>query len=254
MNFDDLINIVAKLRSPEGCPWDKEQTRETLKPYLFEEFYELIDAMEDNDSEGTREELGDLLFQVVLQSQLSKEDSQFDINDVVNGIAQKMVRRHPHVFGGKDLNTSSEVSEWWAEHKRKEGKTDPSAIGGVPHSLPALIRASQLQRKATSVGFDWEKIEDVIEKLDEELAEFKNALIKKNNDDIEDEIGDILFVLVRIANFVNVNPEDALRRTIRKFIQRFNYIENEASQQGKRLPEMTLEEMDVLWKKAKEEL
>ena len=254
MNFDDLINIVSKLRSPEGCPWDKEQTRETLKPYLLEEFYELIDAMEDNDPEGIREELGDLLFQIVLQSQLSKDDAQFDINDVVDGIAQKMVRRHPHVFGNKDLKTSSDVSEWWAEHKRREGKIDSSAIGGVPNALPALIRASQLQRKATGVGFDWKKIEDVMEKLDEEIAEFKNALIEKKNNNIEDEIGDILFVLVRIANFVNVNPEDALRSTISKFIQRFKYMENGALQQGKQLPEMTLEEMDVLWKKAKEEL
>lgn len=254
MNFDDLVNIVAKLRSPDGCPWDREQTRETLMRYLYEEFHELIDAIEDNDPEGMREELGDLLFQIVLQSQLSKEDKQFSIDDVVDGIAQKMVRRHPHVFGEKDFQTSSDVVKWWKEHKHREGKTHTSAIDGVPRSLPALLRASQLQSRATGVGFDWEKIEDMISKLEEEISEFKTALIEKKQSDIEDEIGDILFVLVRIANFVHVNPEDALKKTIKKFVQRFKYMEEGALKEGKRLSDMTLEEMDVLWNRAKERL
>lgn len=251
MNFDELVNIVAKLRGPDGCPWDRKQTRESLRPFLVEEFYELIDALEDNDTEGMKEELGDLLFQIVLQSQLSQEKDQFDINDVVEGIARKMVRRHPHVFGSKEMETAEEVTEWWEEHKRGEGKTHESAIGGVPRSLPALLRAQKIQFEATKVGFDWDKIDDVFLKLEEEIGEFKDALKRKNHDDMEDELGDMFFVLVRIANFVNVNPEQALRTTINKFIRRFTKIEREALLQGKRLSDMSLAEMDVLWDEAK---
>ena len=254
MKFQDLVDIVAKLRGPEGCPWDKEQTRETLKPFLVEEFYELIDALDQRDAEGMKEELGDLLFQIVLQSQLSKEEGRFDIHDVVSGIAHKMVKRHPHVFGDKKLESSEDVMGWWEEHKKREGKIRESAIGGVPVSLPALLRAQKLQMKATKVGFDWEKIEDVFAKLDEEIKELKAALGNKNRREIEDEVGDILFVMVRIANFVEVNPEDALLKSISKFIHRFEHIEEEALRQGKKLAEMTLAEMDVLWNRAKKEL
>ncbi len=254
MSFEDLVNIVAKLRGPDGCPWDKEQTRESLRPFLIEEFYELIDALEENNPEGIKEELGDLLFQIILQSQLSKEDDQFDIYGVICGIIQKMVSRHPHVFGDKDLKTSEDVRVWWEEHKkRNEGKSYDSAIGGVPTSFPALLRASEIQKKATKVGFDWNKIEDVFVKLDEEIKELKEALDKKNHKEIEDEVGDILFVLVRIANFINVNPEDSLRKTINKFTRRFMHIEKEASLQGRRLNDMTLAEMDILWNEAKKE-
>jgi len=253
MNFEELVNIVARLRSPEGCPWDREQTRESLKQYLVEEFYELIDTLEENDDKGMKEELGDLLFQIVLQSQISKEENKFDIHDVVDGIVRKMMRRHPHVFGDKDLKTSGDVEVWWEEHKVSEGKGHASAIGGVPRSLPALLRAQKIQFKATKVGFDWEKIDDVFEKLEEEIKELKNALSRKKHEEIEDELGDLFFVLVRIANFVNVNPEDALRKTIRKFIKRFRYIETEASKKGKNLSDMTLAEMDVLWEEAKQE-
>jgi tetrapyrrole methylase family protein/MazG family protein len=252
MKFEELVDIVARLRGPDGCPWDREQTRESLKPFLIEEFYELIDALDENDQDGMREELGDLLFQIVLQSQLSKEDGQFDMNDVIKGISRKMVLRHPHVFGSKDLKTSEDVREWWEEHKKKEGKNHVSAIGGVPASLPALLRAHRLQLKATKVGFDWEKIDDVFEKLDEEMREFRDALDKTNHEEIEEELGDLFFVLVRIANFVNVNPEDALRKTIKKFIYRFGLIEEEAFRQGRSLSDMTLAEMDVLWNRAKE--
>jgi tetrapyrrole methylase family protein/MazG family protein len=254
VKFQDLVDTVAKLRGPEGCPWDKEQTRETLKPFLVEEFYELIDALDQRDAEGMKEELGDLLFQIVLQSQLSKEEGWFDIHDVVSGIAHKMVKRHPHVFGGKELKTSEDVMGWWEEHKKREGKIRESAIGGVPVSLPALLRAQKIQMKATKVGFDWKKIEDVFAKLDEEIKELKAALGNKNLREIEHEIGDILFVMVRIANFVEVNPEDALLKSISKFIHRFKHIEEEALRQGKKLTEMTLAEMDVLWNRAKKEL
>jgi tetrapyrrole methylase family protein/MazG family protein len=251
MNFEDLVAIVAKLRGPDGCPWDREQSRESLRHYLVEEFYELIDALEDNDHKGMREELGDLLFQIILQSQLSKEEGRFDIHAVIDGIAGKMVRRHPHVFGNKELKTSEEVEEWWKDHKKKEGKDHDSAIDGVPRSLPALLIAQQIQLKATKVGFDWDKIDDVFSKLEEEVSELKEAVSGNNYAEIVDEFGDMLFVLVRIANFVNVNPEDALRRTIKKFIGRFSHMETDASLCGKKLSDMTLAEMNVLWEKAK---
>lgn len=253
MEFQELVDIVTKLRGPDGCPWDKEQTRETLKPFLVEEFYELIDALNERDTEGVKEELGDLLFQIVLQSQLAKEEGLFDIHDVVDGITQKMVKRHPHVFGDKELKTSEDVRGWWEEHKKREGKSHESAIGGVPVSLPALLRAQKLQMKATKVGFDWEKIDDVLAKLDEEIKELKEALGKKNQGGIAEELGDIFFVMVRIANFVEVNPEDALIKSINKFIYRFRHIEEEAARQGRKLTEMTLAEMDVLWNRAKKE-
>ncbi len=251
MNFDDLVDIVSKLRSPEGCPWDREQTKDSLRPFLVEEFYEVIDALDDNDIEGTKEELGDLLFQIVIQSQLSKEDGEFSIDDVVDGIARKMVGRHPHVFGDKELKTSDDVEVWWEERKKKEGKGHKSILGGVPRSLPALLKAAELQKRATRVGFDWERIEDVVEKLEEEVHEFKEAIARKKSDEIEGELGDIFFVLVRIANFVDVNAETALGKTNKKFIQRFSHIEKEASRQGKKLSEMTLAEMELLWNEAK---
>ncbi|MEW6600067.1 MAG: nucleoside triphosphate pyrophosphohydrolase [Nitrospirota bacterium] len=251
MNFNDLVDIVAKLRGPDGCPWDREQTRDSLRKYLVEEFYELIDALEDNDYDGMREEMGDLLFQIVLQSQLSKEEGRFDIDDVVADIAGKMVHRHPHVFGGRNFNTSDDVVEWWEESKKIEGKNHDSAIGGVPRSLPALLRARKIQMKATKVGFDWEKIEDVFEKLHEEIGELKEAIRERKRKDIEDELGDMFFVLVRIANFVDVDPEDALRGTIKKFDKRFRHIEAAAARQGRKISDMTLAEMEVYWQEAK---
>jgi tetrapyrrole methylase family protein/MazG family protein len=254
MSFDELINIVAKLRSPDGCPWDREQTRESLKPFLAEEFYELIDALDEDSPEAVKEELGDLLFQIVIQSQLSTEEGRFNIHDVVQGISEKLVRRHPHVFGGSQLKTPEEVVERWQEYKKNEGKIYSSAIDGVPKSMPALLRASEIQKKATKVGFDWDRIEDVFAKLDEEIKELKEALERKEYKEIEEELGDIFFVLVRIANFLNVNSEDSLVRTINKFSQRFAHIEQEALQQGKKLNDMTLKEMDVLWNEAKRKL
>ncbi len=252
MHFKELVRIVEKLRGPEGCPWDREQTGDSLKPFLIEELYELLEALDENDPEGIKEELGDLLFQIVLHCQLSKEQGIFDINDVIENIARKMVRRHPHVFGNnKELKKSGDVLTWWEEHKRKEGKKQESVIDGVPKALPALLRSHKLQIKASRVGFDWEDIEDVFKKLDEEIKEFKSALDRKNHNEIENELGDIFFVLVRISNFVGVNPEDALRKTISKFIHRFRYMETKASEQGKRLSDMTLEEMDILWNEAK---
>jgi len=251
MHIKKLIEIAEKLRGPEGCPWDREQTTESLKPFLIEEMYELIDAMNENDSQGIKEELGDLLFQIVLHCQLSKEQGLFDIDDVAEGISHKMVERHPHVFGDKELKTSEDVRRWWNEHKKKEGKGTKSVLERVPKSLPALSIAKMLQEKASGVGFDWDNIDDVFKKLDEEVEEFKGAFDGKNNSEIESELGDMLFVLVRIANFVNVDPEIALRKTIKKFISRFNHMEAAASKQGQNLPDMTLEKMETLWNAAK---
>lgn len=251
MHFEELIRIVERLRGPDGCPWDREQTRGTLIPFLIEEMYELIDAFQKDDSEEIKEELGDLIFQIVLHCQLSKEEGMFDVNDVIKGIVDKMIRRHPHVFGDKGFKTSDEVLEWWRENKEREGKGAESILGRIPQSLPALLKAQRLQERASRVGFDWDNIEDVLKKLEEEIGEFKKALNKKDSEGIEDELGDILFVLVRISNFVNVNPEYTLQKTINKFINRFSHIEREASRQGRSLTEMTLEEMDSIWNMAK---
>jgi len=251
MQFERLVEIVAKLRGPDGCPWDKKQTRSSLKEYLIEELYELVDAIEKEDFDSIREELGDLLFQIVIQSQIAKEEGRFDINDVIEGITNKMIERHPHVFGDKNFASPEEVIDWWNAHKRKK-RNSSSIMDGVPESLPALSRASRLQKRATRVGFDWERIDDVFEKLKEEIEELRDAIGKKKEKEIEEELGDILFVIVRIANSIDVEPEIALRKTIKKFLERFRYIEQKAEVFNKRLEDMTLEEMDKFWNEAKE--
>jgi tetrapyrrole methylase family protein/MazG family protein len=252
MDFQELLKIMEALRSEKGCPWDKEQTRESLKPFILEEAYELIEAIDENDPEKIKEELGDLLFQIVFQCQIAKEKNQFRISDVIEKIMKKMIARHPHVFGKADYKTTDEVLVHWEEQKKLEGKLRESILEGVPVALPSLLRAHRLQDRVARVGFDWEKIEDVLKKLDEELKEFKEALETKKQDEIEDELGDIFFMLVNISRFININPEDALRKTISKFIHRFRYIEMSAAERGKGLSEMTLNEMDRLWDEAKE--
>jgi tetrapyrrole methylase family protein/MazG family protein len=251
MDFQGLLNIMEALRSEKGCPWDKEQTRESLKPFIVEEAYELIEAIDESDPEKIKEELGDLLFQIVFQCQITKENNEFKISDVIEKISKKMIARHPHVFGGADYKTTDEVIKHWEEQKKLEGKLRESILEGVPKTLPSLLRAHRLQKRAAGVGFDWEKIGDVLRKLDEELKEFKGALETKRQDEIEDELGDIFFMLVNVSRFIGVNPEDALRKTISKFIRRFRYIEMNAAEQGKRLSDMTLPEMDRLWDEAK---
>jgi tetrapyrrole methylase family protein/MazG family protein len=251
MDFQGLLNIMEALRSEKGCPWDKEQTRESLKPFIVEEAYELIEAIDESDPEEIKEELGDLLFQIVFQCQIAKENNEFKISDVIEKISKKMIARHPHVFGGADYKTTDEVIKHWEEQKKLEGKLRESILEGVPKTLPSLLRAHRLQNRAAGVGFDWEKIGDVLRKLDEELKEFKGALETKRQDEIENELGDIFFMLVNVSRFIGVNPEDALRKTISKFIHRFRYIEMNAAEQGKRLSDMTLPEMDRLWDEAK---
>jgi tetrapyrrole methylase family protein/MazG family protein len=252
MDFQELLDIMEKLRTEKGCPWDKEQTRGSLKPFIIEEAYELIDAIDEGNSGKIKEELGDLLFQIVFQCQIAKEEKEFDISGVIEKIGNKMIARHPHVFGKADYKTKDEVLVYWQEQKRREGKFGASILDGVPETLPSLLRAHRLQDRAAKVGFDWIEIDDVLRKLDEEMGEFKKALDGKKQEEIEDELGDILFMLVNISRFIGVNPEDALRKTIAKFILRFRFIEIKSADQGRKLSDMTLEEMDKLWEEAKE--
>jgi tetrapyrrole methylase family protein/MazG family protein len=251
MRFDELLDIMSALRGEKGCPWDKEQTRESLKPFIVEEAYEVLEAIDEKDPEAIKEELGDLLFQIVFQCQVAKERGEFEMSDVITGIGEKMIARHPHVFGDADYKTPAEVLVHWEAQKKKEGKQRESLLDGVPKTMPSLLRAHRLQDRASRVGFDWEKVENVLKKLEEELQEFRDALSSKRQGEIEDELGDIFFVLVNISRFVGINPEDALRKTISKFISRFRYIEMTAAEEGKKLSDMTLAEMDALWDEAK---
>lgn len=251
MDFQELLHIIEKLRGPEGCPWDKVQSRESLKQYIIEEAYELIEAIEENNLDQIREELGDLLFQIVFQCQIAKENNEFTISDVIREIVSKMVGRHPHVFGNSECRTPEEIIKQWEVLKKHEGKLRDSILEGVPRAMSSLLRAHRLQKRAAQVGFDWEKAEDVLGKVDEEMHELKEALRSKRKEDIEDELGDIFFMLVNLARFVGVNPEDAHRKTISKFIRRFRHIETRAAEQGRQLSEMTLEEMDTLWDESK---
>lgn len=242
---------MSALRSEKGCPWDREQTRESLKPFIVEESYEVLEAIDEKDPEAIKEELGDLLFQVVFQCQVAKELGEFEMSDVIEKIGSKMIARHPHVFGEADYKTSEEVLVHWEAQKKREGKQRDSILDGVPKTMPSLLRAHRLQDRASRVGFDWERVEDVLQKLEEELLEFREALKTKKQERIEDELGDIFFVLVNISRFVSINPEDALRKTISKFISRFRHIEMSAAGQGRTLSDMTLAEMDALWDEAK---
>ena len=252
MNLEELVRIMAALRGEKGCPWDREQTAESLKPFIVEEAYEILDAIDERNPDLIKEELGDLLFQIVFQCRIAEEKGEFGIGDVIEGIGKKMTSRHPHVFGGSDIRTSEEVLVKWDEHKKREGKQRESILEGIPKTLPALLRARKLQDRAAKVGFDWEKIDDVLSKLDEEVAEFKQAVRSRKETAIEDELGDILFMIVNISRFIGVNPEEALRKTISKFISRFRYIEMAAAERGEKLADMSLAEMDALWDKAKE--
>lgn len=251
-NLKKLVDIMSALRRDKGCPWDKEQTRDSLKPFLLEETYEVLEALDEGNPEKIKEELGDLLFQIVFHCQLAREKKEFDISDVIDEISRKMLNRHPHVFGKTKFKSKEHFRKYWEEEKKREGKKRESILEGVPKALPSLLRAHKLQKKAARVGFDWEKTADVFKKLDEELKEFRKALKKKKQSEIEDELGDIFFMLVNISRFVGVNPEDALRKTISKFISRFRYIEMKAADKRKNLSDMTLKQMDKLWDEAKD--
>ena len=252
--FKKLTEIVDTLMGENGCPWDKVQTRESLKPYLVEEAYETLEALDNNNPEEIKEELGDLLYQVLFHAKISENQNEFNITDVVESISHKMVHRHPHVFKKENLETPEEVVTQWEEIKSKEkGKANrESVLDGIPPHLPGLLRAQKLQKKAAKQGFDWDKIDDVFDKLDEEVAEFKEAVLSGKETDMTSELGDIIFVLVNIAKFKKIDAEEALRATNNKFIKRFQYIEAEVTKRGKTLKETSLEELEKYWQKAKD--
>jgi XTP/dITP diphosphohydrolase len=245
--FERLLNIMDDLRAK--CPWDKEQTMETLRHLTIEEVYELGDSILDGDLEEVKKELGDILLHIVFYAKIGSESNSFDITDVINQVCDKLIHRHPHIYGDVTVNSSEDVSKNWEQLKLKEGKK--SVLEGVPVSLPSLIKAMRIQDKARSAGFDWEKKEQVLEKVEEELKELRVELLEGKQEKIENEFGDLIFSLVNFSRFINVNPEEALERTNRKFISRFVYLENAARDQGKKLTDMSLAEMDVYWNEAK---
>jgi len=244
-----LVETMRRLLSPDGCPWDREQTHKSLKRYLIEEAYEVLEAIDEGDMHKLKEELGDLLLQVVFHAALAEQNGQFDLNDVADTVNRKMINRHPHVFGCMDINSSEEVMQNWEGFKRKEGKR--SILEGIPHTLPALLRAYKLQEKAQRVGFDWPDISGAVEKLEEEIKEYLRAASSRNPEQIEDEMGDILFAVVNIARMSGVEPEQALQRCNAKFVRRFQYIEERLQAEGELLEEAGLEKMDDLWDEAK---
>ncbi|EJO5347471.1 nucleoside triphosphate pyrophosphohydrolase [Clostridium botulinum] len=252
-DFMDLLDIMDKLRGEDGCPWDKEQTHVSLKKYLIEESYEVIEAIDNKDIDMLVEELGDVLLQVVFHSQIGKEDGFFEIKDVIESICNKMINRHPHVFNDLKITSSNEVLKNWDEIKNKEqgNETYTDSIRHIAKTLPALMRADKVQKKAAKVGFDWDKIEYAMEKVIEEYKEIEDVYKSKNKVKILEEIGDLLFSVVNVARFLDIDPENALNYSIDKFINRFQYIENKGISMGKKLENMSLEEMDKLWKEAK---
>ncbi|AEV32188.1 MazG family protein [Owenweeksia hongkongensis DSM 17368] len=245
--FGRLLDIMDDLRAK--CPWDMKQTLETLRPLTIEETYELGDAILDNDLEEVRKELGDIMLHMVFYAKIGSEKNAFDIADVLNGICEKLISRHPHIYGDVNVADEEEVKTNWEKLKLKEGKK--SVLEGVPRSLPAMIKATRIQEKARGIGFDWEETNQVWEKVDEELNELKAEIAAGNQEKTEEEFGDFLFSIINLSRFLKVDPESALERTNKKFIKRFQYLEAQASKSGKSLGDMTLAEMDVFWNEAK---
>lgn len=245
--FDRLLTIMDELR--EQCPWDKKQTFESLRHLTIEETYELGDAILDKDLNEIKKELGDVLLHIVFYARIGSENNNFDIADVANGICDKLIHRHPHIYGDTVVKNEEEVKQNWEKLKLKEGRK--SVLEGVPKSLPALAKASRIQEKVKAVGFDWEESEQVWKKVEEEIAEFHAEVEAKDKDKMQGEFGDVLFSLINYARFLDINPEEALERTNKKFIKRFQYLESKASELGKPLMDMSLAEMDVFWNEAK---
>ena len=248
--FEELVKIVSKLRSPDGCPWDREQTNHTLIPYFIEEVYEVIESVDDRDWDLVKEELGDILLHIVFQASIAEDEKNFQIIDSLDNINKKLINRHPHVFGDAKAEAAFHAKQNWEAEKHKE-KGRESRLDGVPNSLPSLIRAQRLQQKASYAGFDWEKIEQVWGKVNEEIIELKEAEISGNNQHIEEEMGDLLFAIVNLSRHLNISSEDALRKTNQKFIRRFKKVEEGIKAKGKKLNEASLEEMDSIWNEAK---
>ena len=251
--FARLTAIVETLMGENGCPWDKAQTRESLKPYLVEETYETLEALDEGDPEKIKDELGDLLYQIMFHAKIAELKNEFDVGAVVENISDKMERRHPHIFAGGKLDTPDEVVDQWEiiKEKEKSHRDNSSILASVPNHLPGLARSQKLQKKAAKHGFDWDKISDVFAKLDEEIAEFKEAVLVGKDGDIASELGDILFVLVNIARHKKIDAEEALRGTNAKFIKRFHYIEERAKNMGRKISEIPLAELEKYWQEAK---
>lgn len=267
--FHELVEVVAQLRSPEGCPWDIKQTHESLKPFLLEEAYEVLDALDTQDPQHLREELGDLLLQILLHAHIESEKQAFTIDDVITDLTHKLIRRHPHVFTAKSeeaqaLDAEQVITQWEAIKRAERSTATDSILAGIPVSLPSLLRAHQIQKRAARVGFDWETPEQVLEKLDEELDELQTAASSLPNSEpavrdtetnaaVEHELGDVLFTIVNLARFLRINPEEALRKANNRFTARFRHMERHGAQANKDLGEMTAQEWEMLWEAAKEQ-
>jgi len=252
--IEELVGIMASLRSENGCPWDKEQTRESIKPYLIEEVYEVIKAIDEKNVDEIKEELGDLLFQVIFHARIAEENGEFTIDDVMDGIRKKITERHPHVFGDTKVKDSAEVLVNWENQKIKENPKRKSILDGVPYNMPALLRAHRLQDKASRVGFDWPETSGVMEKVKEELSEIEESLEKSDLESARAELGDLLFILSNLGRFLGCNSEDVLNQTNNKFIRRFHYIEKNLKESGKKLEDVGLAEMDRFWEEAKDKV
>lgn len=248
--FLTLVQIMEQLRSQSGCPWDREQTYESLRQYLLEETYEVLELIDEGRYDELKNELGDLMLQVIFQSQIAAEEKRFTIADVLDNINKKLIHRHPNVFGNVEIRSAEEQTVNWEKMKKKED-VDRSVIAGVPRELPALLRAHRMQAKAATVGFDWPDEKPVWEKLDEEIRELNQAIAQNNQKEIEEEFGDLLFTVVNLSRFLKVNPEASLRKAVDKFSVRFQQLEKKVKQENRSLSEMTLDEMDEIWDQIK---
>lgn len=251
-----LVDIVSRLRGPDGCPWDREQTHMSILSCLLDETYEFFEAAENNNVPSMKEELGDILLQVIFHAQMAKESGTFDIENVAHAICEKLIRRHPHVFGDKQVDSTKQVLENWEEIKNREAGKEHrlSIVDGIPENLPALFRAEKIQRRVARVGFDWHEIQPVLDKVEEEFQEFRSALKKGDTEHASEEMGDILFALVNVSRHKKICAEDALRLTVKKFEKRFRYIEERLKEDNKSIKESTLEELDRYWEKSKKEI